>query len=99
MTEHTHRTLIDVRPGMPEWEKSFSKAAKAREATKWSRIRAANDWARSKQFSNMRGGFWAGYRQRLVEAGASPGLVESYIEELKDDRAFDLAWDARHKHG
>ena len=84
---------------MPEWENSFSRLAKAKEKTKWNAIRAAETWARSKPFSKMRGGFWAGYRQRLVEAGASRGLVESYIEELKDDRAFDLAWDARHKHG
>ena len=74
----------------------FSPAAKAAHAAKWSAIRAANEWARSRPYSKMRGGFWHSYKARLIEAGASPGLVESYIDELKEDRAFDQEWNKKH---
>ena len=91
-------TFATLRPATPEWNRLYSPAAKAKEATKWAKIKQAEAWARSKPFAKMHGAFWHSYKARLVAAGASEGLVESYIDELKDERACDIAWDTRHKN-
>ena len=87
--------LIDLRPGMPEWDKIYSKEARAeRQARDRKRERIMED-ARNKGWRHWQGPFFFYLEKKLRSIGCK--WPDIWTDDLRNERQFELEYQAKMK--
>lgn len=86
--------LMEDRPGTAHWNRFHSAAAKAKGQTRDNERRRIIEGARDKGWRHWQGPFFFHLEKKLRAIGCPDPTI--WTDELRDDRAFELEWAARH---